>query len=158
MVNLQLMAVYADAQGKELAKTPLEYNTKASMWTPSLTSSSSSCATGQFDAVFQQAARQLVGDMTKAIPQLYGQPPNQPVQAQQGTPTPHPLTGSASILRFRSMLEDANGDLVLEGGERIVLKVETTNGGNTILPNVELNLSGSPELVKAFTATMEWFL
>ncbi|MEC4675013.1 MAG: hypothetical protein VST68_12565 [Nitrospirota bacterium] len=156
MVNLQLLAVYVDAQGHELAQTPLQYSTRASMWTPALSSNSTSCATGQFDGEIQKGAAQLVEDMLTVIPQLLGKVTPQPQLAQQGRGTSSPLPQSRSSLTFRSMLEDANKNLVLEGGEMVVLKVETTNAGSAALQKVEISLSGSPELVAAFTSSTDF--
>jgi len=156
LVNLQLLAVYVDAQGHELAQTPLQYDTKASMWTPSLSSSSTSCATGQFDGEIQKGAAQLFEDMVTMIPQLLGEVSPQPQQARQGRGTSPALPQTTSSLTFRSMLEDANKNLILEGREMVVLKVETTNKGEVALQNVEINLSGSQDLVSAFTSSMDF--
>ena len=155
-VNLQLLAVYVDAQGKELAQTPLQYSTSASMWTPALSSSSTSCATGQFDGAIHKAAKQLVNDMIAVIPQLYGQPAPPPSLVQQAGPSAPALAPSAPALTFRSLLEDANHDLVLEGGEMVVLKMETTNTSSLALQNIEITLSGSQELVNAFRSSMDF--
>ena len=152
-VGLQLQALYKDSQGNVLAQTPLTYNDKAKLWTPALTSQSTSCATGQFDAVVENAAETLALDMVSVIPRLYGQAPPPP-PAGEGYAAQFP---SQSIpvhkpsLSFRTMLQDANDNLVLEGGENLVLQIETTNTSSEPLPSAYVELRGSQAIVNAFS-------
>ncbi|GJL55890.1 MAG: hypothetical protein NPIRA02_30220 [Nitrospirales bacterium] len=155
-VELQLQAVYHDSQGKALAQTPLSYADKVNMWTPALTAQSQSCATGQFDAVVEKAAETLANDMANALPRLYGLS-RQPQPGVSGTnhvaPQPSPgTTAPQASLSFRTKLQDANDNLVLEGGENVILQIETTNSSSTSLPSAYIELRGSQAIVDAFAA------
>ena len=48
------------------------------------------------------------------------------------------------------MLKDGNDNLILEGGEAIVLIIEATNLGSTVITTAHANLVGNPTLVEAF--------
>ncbi|GJL66258.1 MAG: hypothetical protein NPIRA05_12290 [Nitrospirales bacterium] len=153
-VGLQLQAVYQDSQGQALAQTPLTYADKVNMWTPALTSHSQSCATGQFDAVVEDAAETLAKEMANVLPRLYGQSPQPPVAAggYNAVPVPsQPASKQQPSLSFRTKLQDANDNLVLEGGENVILQIETTNVGTTPLPSAYVELRGSQAIVDAFS-------
>jgi len=156
-VGLQLQAVYQNSQGKALAQTPLVYADKVKMWTPALTSQSQSCVTGQFDAVVEDAAKTLAKEMANALPRLYGQSPqplgstsvNNTIQAPTQS---QPISRQHPSLSFRTKLQDANDNLVLEGGENVILQIETTNTSSTPLPSAYVELRGSQSIVNAFSS------
>jgi len=155
-VGLQLQAVYQDSQGKALAQTPLDYKDKVNMWTPALTSQTQSCVTGQFDAVVEDAAATLAKEMANVLPRLYGQSPqpsgavavNNAIQAPAES---QPISRQHPSLSFRTKLQDANDNLVLEGGENVILQIETTNTSSTSLPSAYVELRGSQAIVNAFS-------
>ncbi|RMH36593.1 MAG: hypothetical protein D6690_05485, partial [Nitrospirae bacterium] len=159
-IQLQLQAVYRDAQGNALAQTPLDFHDHVSIWAPELSSQSVSCATGQFDGVVESAAESLAEQLLSLVPTLLGQPGAQPPatvrtpEAPAIQPAAQP-SGSpqAPVLAFRTKLEDGNGNLILEGGEALVLHVEITNQGSIPVSTAFLELSGNPVLVQAFTET-----
>lgn len=45
---------------------------------------------------------------------------------------------------------DANRNLILEGGEALVLLIETTNVSSSTIPSAYVELRGTPILVEAF--------
>ena len=49
------------------------------------------------------------------------------------------------------MLKDGNDNLILEGGEAIVLMIEATNLGSTAVNTANVNVSGNTTLVEAFS-------
>jgi hypothetical protein len=59
---------------------------------------------------------------------------------------------TASGLSFRASLEDENRNQVLEGGEKVVVRVEVSNSGPGVAKNVAVVLTGTPALVKEFTS------
>ena len=156
-VGLQLQAIYQDSQGNALAQTPLTYSDTTNVWTPALTSQSISCATGQFDEVVENAAETLAMDMVGVIPQLYGQtqPPQQtPKHSDNGYAGQFPsqsIPVQKPSLSFRTMLQDENDNLILEGGETLVLQIETTNTSATALPSAYVELRGTQAIVDAFS-------
>ena len=160
-VDVQLHAAYLDANGNELARQPLNYNERVSIWTPALTGQSVSCTTGRYDDLIVSAALQLAGQMASIVPELLNQPVPQQQTAQvvaarqpraaasRQSPSSKPIR---STLKFRTMLKDENNNLVLDAGEVISLHVEITNTGQTLLEGVAIDLTGTPAVVKAFTA------
>ncbi len=53
------------------------------------------------------------------------------------------------VLALRTRLEDGSGDMILEAGEKVVLKVFVDNTGKTAAKDVRIALSGTPELTAA---------
>jgi len=126
-VNLQMLAIFMDSTGKELGQTPLNYSAQASIWAPALTSNSVSCVTGTFDDEMSRAAAELARQLVSIVPQLTGQDPQQSLTAQ--IPQNQFRTQSLPALKFRTMLKDGNNNLILEGGEVLVLQIEATTNG-----------------------------
>ena len=154
-VALELQAIYRDSTGQALAKTPLTYSERAKLWTPALTSQSTSCSTGQFDAVVENAAETLALDMVNVIPQLYGEQPTPPSLAATTTlsagPTAQTIPTRQPSIAFRTMLQDHNDNLALEGGEKLILKIETTNTSSHTLSSAYVELSGTQSIIDAFS-------
>ena len=161
-VDLKLHALYEDANGTSLAQSPLTYHQKVRLWVPELTSQSVSCHTDQIDGTVADAAETLAKQMIGVLPQLVqlntGQ---QPVAPQPGSPPPALQSPAAGLpptappvaspsVQFRTKLIDANRNLVLEGGEAIILLIETTNASETAIPSAYVELRGTPTLVEAF--------
>ena len=168
-IDLKMQAIYEDAQGIALAKSPLTYHQKVSLWIPALSSQSISCSTGPLDGTVEDAAETLAKDMIGVIPQLAkatqfpvapqpptGQPvPSQPSFPNQTFPVPYtsppsPQTITEPSVQFRTKLVDANRNLILEGGEVVVLLVETTNVSHATIPSAYIELRGNPILIEAF--------
>jgi len=155
-VDLKLLTVFEDTGGTSLAQTPLSYHQNVRLWTPELSSQSSSCATGQIDAAVGNAAETLAKEMVSVIPRL-SQPVSQPAMPAFNQPQSTPSQTSSPLpkvlapaVQFRTKLVDANRNLILEGGETIVLLIETTNISESDLPSVYVELRGTPILVDAF--------
>ncbi len=79
--------------------------------------------------------------------------------ARQGVGQPAPPSRTYQVrpddqvppgLSFRVLLEDENGNRILEGGETVTLQVEVTNGGPAAAPEVAITLSGTAVLVQQF--------
>ncbi len=164
-VSMNMQATYEDSRGIPLAKSPLTFFDQMGVYTPALTSTSTSCETTQIDGTVVSAAEVLAEKMVSVMPQLAqgsspATPVGQPTQPPAGTPgfgTPAPPTppvpaqspASASV-QFRTKLIDANKNLILEGGEVIVLLVETTNTSQASIPSAYVELGGTPQIIKAF--------
>ncbi len=151
-VNLQMLAIFMDSTGKELAQTPLNYSAQASIWAPALTSNSVSCVTGTFDDEMSRAAAELARQLVSIVSQLTGQDPQQSLTAQiPQNQFRTPSLPALPALKFRTMLKDGNNNLILEGGEVLVLQIEATNSGAQPLLEVNIELKGSPTLISAFS-------
>jgi len=152
ILDLNLLAIYENSRGEALAQTPLTYHENIRIWTPALTSQSSSCSTGAIDGAVEEAAETLAKEMASVMPRLH-QPtqenPTQPGGILPPTPVPVPQAPTSAV-QFRTKLVDANRNLILEGGEAIVLLMETTNVSDTDIPSAYVELRGTPLLVEAF--------
>ena len=161
-VDLELHAVYEDAKGTPLAQSPLTYHQTVRLWVPELTSQSVSCETGQIDGTVEDAAETLAQQMITVLPQLAqlnaGQQPGNPQPGFPAPATPVPPTEAppqpspvaTPSVQFRTKLVDANRNLVLEGGEALILLIETTNVSESTIPSAYIELRGTPVLVEAF--------
>ena len=89
----------------------------------------------------------------RATPQYA--PPSTPPAAPQVAPrfsAPAPAApGTRPFFTFRTMLKDGNDNLILEGGEAIVLMIEATNLGSTAINTANANVVGNTTLVEAFS-------
>ena len=153
-VDLNLLAVYENNSGTPLAQTPLTYHKSVTLWTPALTSQSSSCATGWIDHAVEEATETLAKEMASVMPRLNQPSESTPIQPKvkgltTQTSTPSSTTLSPAV-QFRTKLVDANRNLILEGGEAIVLLIETTNISKTDIPSAYVEIRGTPILVEAF--------
>ncbi len=155
LLDMQLQATFVDRDGTELAQTPLRFNDQVNIWAPALTGQSVSCATGQYDAAIRSASQDLANQLANMVPALFTSdaPPSPSVANQPTTPTITPAAPQATppSLTFRTRLKDANENLVLEGGETIVLEIEATYTGTSPLVVAHANLNGSDTIVKAFS-------
>ena len=169
-LNFKLQAVFIDRNGAELGQIPLNYGGQVRVWAPALTGQSVSCTTGQYDAKINGAAAELAQQLVGVVPQLLKDGGTKPLVAQQGrqpaftSPTPQfapqatprfaapspAAPGSQTFFTFRTMLKDGNDNLILEGGEAIVLIIEATNLGSTVITTANANVVGNTTLVEAF--------
>jgi hypothetical protein len=166
VVDLELDTVYEDATGTPIAQSPLSYHKKVKIWAPVLSGQASSCATTQIDGTVEHAADKLVNDMVRLMPDLAHvsqqdasqEAPDSPAAAAaepdtevttSSTATPSHSGRNASV-QFRTKLVDANQNLILEGGETVVLLIETTNVSGSTIPSAYVELRGTPILIEAF--------
>lgn len=78
-------------------------------------------------------------------------PRTAPRIAPQFSATAPAAPGSRPFFTFRTMLKDGNDNLILEGGEAIVLIIEATNLGSTTVTTATANVVGNTTLVEAFS-------
>ena len=161
-LNFKLQAVFLDKDGAQLGQLPLSVDGQVRVWAPALTGQSVSCTTGQYDAKINGVAAELAEQLVAVVPQVLnneGQPltapRRQPAFPQAASPRLSAPSSSASsnqpFLTFRTMLKDGNDNLILEGGETIVLMIEATNLGSTAINTANATVSGHETLVEAFS-------
>jgi hypothetical protein len=61
-------------------------------------------------------------------------------------------SASQSKLRFKALLLDENGNLFLESGERILVRVDIVNTGSILIQNASASLTGTPSVIGQFPA------
>jgi hypothetical protein len=60
---------------------------------------------------------------------------------------------SPSNLRFKALLLDENGNLFLESGEQIRVRVDVVNTGSSLIQNASASLTGTPSVIGQFPST-----
>ncbi len=174
-LDFKLQAVFIDRSGAALGQIPLNYAGQVRVWAPTITGQSVTCTTGQYDAKINGAAAELAQQLVGVVPQVLQDGGTQSLMAQQGrqpaftpsTPRAAPqfapqaaprfsapapaAAGNRPFFTFRTMLKDGNDNLILEGGEAIVLMIEATNLGSTVITTATANVSGNVTLVEAFS-------
>jgi hypothetical protein len=95
----------------------------------------------------------------------FGGPEPSPPVAQVSVPAPpisSPTAASlsaaaassaTSTLRFKALLLDENGNLILEGGEHVRVRVDVVNTGVSPIENAFAALTGTPSIIGQFPAT-----
>lgn len=112
-----------------------------------------------FAAKVSMDVRQAFGGATQgAVPAVASAPATLP-QPAAGLPTSKPqppaaTASAASSLRFKAMVLDENGNLVLEGGERVRVRVDIVNVGTTAIQQAIVSLSGSQALITHFPSAV----
>ncbi|MDO9117436.1 MAG: caspase family protein [Nitrospira sp.] len=112
-----------------------------------------------FAAKVSMDVRQAFGGATQgAAPAVASAPATLP-QPAAGLPTSKPqppaaTATAASSLRFKAMVLDENGNLVLEGGERVRVRVDIVNVGTTAIQQAIVSLSGSQALITHFPSAV----
>ena len=174
-LDFKLQAVFIDRDGAALGQIPLNYGGQVRVWAPTITGQSVTCTTGQYEAKINGAADELAQQLVAVVPQVLQDGGTQTLIAQQGrqpaftpsTPQQAPRTapqvaprfsapapaasGNRPFFTFRTMLKDGNDNLILEGGEAIVLMIEATNLGSTAINTANADVSGHETLVEAFS-------
>lgn len=170
-LDFKLQAVFIDRGGAALGQIPLNYGGQVRVWAPTITGQSVTCTTGQYDAKINGAAAELAEQLVAVVPQVLQDGGTQTLMTQQGRqpaftpsrPRAAPQVaprfsaqapagaGNRPFFTFRTMLKDGNDNLILEGGEAIVLMIEATNLGSTAVNTANANVSGHETLVEAFS-------
>ena len=162
-LDFKLQAVFIDRNGAALGQIPLNYGGQVRVWAPALTGQSVTCTTGQYDAKINGAAAELAEQLVAVVPQVLQDGGTQTLMAQQGrqpaftqaaprfSAPSSSAPGNRPFFTFRTMLKDGNDNLILEGGETIVLMIEATNLGSTAINTANADVSGHETLVEAFS-------
>ncbi len=147
-LDVRLAAIFQDAQGRRFPEAPMVYSNRVALWTPQIGGSDNQCATGQLDAAVRTAADHLASQLMGYLKQL------QEKTQGEGTARRQSPDVGPSLLALKATLLDANNNLVLEGGEKIGVRIDVTNTGKTVLGATAVTLSGTPALIEAFTGAL----
>lgn len=146
--DVRLTATFQDTQGHRFPEAPMVYSNRVALWTPQIGGSDNQCATGQLDAAVRTAADHLANQLMGYLKQL-----QEKTQGEGAARRQSPDAGP-SLLVLKATLLDANNNLVLEGGEKIGVRIDVTNTGKTVLGATTVTLSGTPALIEAFTGAL----
>ncbi len=152
-LDIQLLALYLDANGNTVGQTPLSYRKDLNIWTPVL-DSTGTCNTFQLESELETAARtlaqQMVGVVAKATappPGTAGGPTLAGSQPQRSDTSPSPLSIQATLI-------DGNDNVILEAGEKVGVRVDVTNGGPSPVSDAQVSLSGTSAIIDAFASSL----
>ena len=146
--DVRLVATFQDAQGYRFPDAPMVYSSRVSLYTPQMSGSDNQCKTGQLDAAMQTAVDHLAGQLMEYLMQL-----REKTQGESTAGRQNPGVGPG-LLALKATLLDANSNLVLEGGERIGVRIDVTNTGKATLGATTITLSGTPALIDAFAGAL----
>ena len=149
--DVRLTATFQDAQGRRFPDAPMVYSDRVALWTPQMSGSGGSdyqCATGQLDAAMHKAGDHLASQLMAYLMQLREKTQGETTAARQS-----PVAGP-SLLALKTTLLDENNNLLLEGGEKVGVRIDVTNTGKTPLGPVTVTLSGAPALIDAFAGAL----
>lgn len=146
--DVHLAATFQDVQGHRFPEAPMVYSNRVALWAPQIGGSDNQCATGQLDAAVRTAADHLADQFMGYLTQL-----REKTQGEGSAGRQSPGVGP-SPLALKATLMDANSNLVLEGGEKIGIRIDVTNTGKATLGTTAITLSGTPALIDAFVGTL----
>jgi hypothetical protein len=150
-LDIQLIATFQDSTGKQFPDAPLVFSEQVSIWTPQY-GGEGQCGTGQLEGAMNKAAEHLAVQLTGYVAELTAKTQEQTVAGRQ---IPGALaSGAASALTVRATMLDENNNLVLEGGEKVGVRIDVTNTGTTPTGPSTVSLSGTPALIDAFASTL----
>jgi hypothetical protein len=155
---LEAVATFKDASGSVLSQQALSVQHKQRLI---LEPTQRRCNYGNMDEFIYEAAVALSTQFIRAARAQYES------GAREALPTPSatvtqpagPPSGSAaartpvSAVSFKATLVDENGDLLLEGGERVRIRIDLANGGGQAVHGVSASITGTPAVVSQFPAT-----
>ena len=146
--DVRLVATFQDAQGYRFPEAPMVYSSRVSLYTPQMGGSTNQCEAGKLDAAMQTAVDHLASQLIGYLKQLH-----EKTQGENTAGRQNPGAG-LGLLALKTTLLDANNNLVLEGGERIGVRIDVTNTGKAPLGATTITLSGTPALIDAFAGTL----
>ncbi len=172
-LSLEANVLFKDATGKVLEERTLTVQQRERLI---LEPTQHRCDFGNMAEFVYDSALNLAVQFVRAVRVRYdlGQiataPPSVPpagqAPLQSATPSPNqtqagglpaPSVGArpptASVVSFRTTILDENGNHVLEGGERVKVRIDVVNTSAQPVQGLTATLTGSPDLLTNFPAT-----
>ena len=155
-LSLDALAEFFDASGAPLGERPLQATRKERLQLeltqqrcdyvvdPLLQDTSTMLATQ-----FMQEARVLLAPATPTPAAGATATPAEAASKAAATPASAP----AQLLSFKATLLDENGNLLIESGERIRVRVDVVNTGSQMIQDSTVRLTGPQTLLAQFPAT-----
>lgn len=150
-LDIQLGAVFQDASGRTFPEARLVYSDQVKIHAPQFRRGE--CATGGLDGAMKTAAKHLANQLTGYVAELTAKAQGQTTAGAQVPPVDL-RSGEPSMLTVRATLLDENNNLVLEGGEKVGIRIDVTNTGTTPSGPATASLSGTPTLIDAFSGSL----
>ena len=153
-MTLEAIATFRDLQGKLIQERPLVASRRERLL---LEPTQKRCELASMDAFVHDSAVSLAIQFIREARALLepaaetGQLPQAPVASPPVAARPAPQAPPS--LSFKATLLDDNNNLVLEGGERVRVRVDIVNTATTPASGASARLGGSPGLLSQFPAT-----
>lgn len=160
-LSLDVMAAFFDSSGQLIAERPLQVTRKERLQLelvqrrcdyvvdPFIRDTSTMLATQ-----FMQEARLLLDPTRHAQASASPSSVSTAGAASQAAGTaPSAPAAPLSALSFKATLLDENNNLILEGGERLRVRVDVVNTGSQAVQDIAVRLAGPPTLITQFPAT-----
>lgn len=157
-LTLETVAIFKDSSGKVLLEQPINISRREKLV---LEPTQHRCEYVTTDAMLHDAAVSLSIQFIRHARALLD-PDSQLAAAEaQGQPAaqapPPPVVAASPLgapaLSFKATVLDENSNLVLEGGERVKVRVDLVNTGRGAARDVSVILSGTPAVISQFPAT-----
>ncbi len=145
-LTLETLLTFKDATGKELGQQTVSIAHNQRLI---LEPAPRRCDYGNIGEFVYDAGIALSTQFIRAARTQLAASPVSPVPSTATIPA----KGIPSALSFKATVLDENGNLVLEGGERIRVRIDLVNGGEQDLQGVTAALTGTASLLAQFPAT-----
>lgn len=153
-LTLEALVLYKDRTGKILAERPIKTTHRDKVI---LEPTQHRCEYWTMDRFLHDTVIALSTQFARASRDLFEQG-SQAAAAGQGvtpatTATAKPAAGQGPTLSFKATIVDENGNLILENGERVTIRVEVVNTGSAPANGVSATVTGSPIILSQFPAS-----
>ncbi|HYL81379.1 MAG TPA: hypothetical protein VEU07_11235, partial [Candidatus Acidoferrum sp.] len=149
-LTVRIAATFKDSTGRLLAQGPLLYDNNIAIFTPFVGSGGGPrCITSGLDEAMAKAGDALAEQMTTVVAGIVRKTGDTATAGGQA-----PAAQGTSTLALKGTIEDGNGNQLLEPGEKVTLRIEAANRGQTPVGSASIALSGSPSFIEAFSAAL----
>ncbi|MBI4402351.1 MAG: hypothetical protein HY581_12060 [Nitrospirae bacterium] len=150
-LTVEAVVVFRDPSGKVLQERPLKTTRRERIL---LEPTQKRCEYASMDAFLYDTTVAVAIQFAREARALLD-PGSQAAQAGQGSPQEpgQPPSPGVPALSFKATILDENGNLVLESGERVRVRVDLVNTGVGAASGVSVTLAGTPAVIAQFPAT-----
>ncbi len=150
-MTLEALLTFKDIAGKEFGQQTISITHNERLI---LTPTGVRCDYGNIDEfVYDAGLKMSVQFILAAKTQLATTSRPAPATVAASPMRPALANGIPSALSFKATVLDENSNLVFEGGERIRVRIDLANGGETELQGVTATLTGTASLLAQFPTT-----
>jgi hypothetical protein len=147
---LDAVATFRDSSGKLLREQPLQVSRQERLL---VEPTQQRCAYASLDKFVSDTAVVLSSKFIREARALLAPETVTASAGEAPAPQASPSMPAGQVVSFKATILDENGNLILEGGERVRLRVEVVNTGTHPAQGVSVTLGGTPAVVTQFPAT-----
>ena len=149
-LTLNALVVFKDRAGKIVAERPIKTSRRDRIL---LEPTQRRCVYVTMDSFLHDTAVALSTQFIREARELLDPGSSTAGLAQPAPSGTEPAPSKEPILSFKATIFDDNGNLILEGGERIGVRVEVVNTGKIPANGVSATLTGPPLMLSQFAAS-----